>query len=75
MSKAADISRAARIVTFPESMVSMISLVSLSKAVSVEWNFRYADLRGEKLGGMERLKKEKQSMSTVLSNEFRALKN
>ena len=42
-SKAADISRAARIVTFPESMASMISLVNLSKAVSVEWNFRYAD--------------------------------
>ena len=37
-----------------ESMASMISLVNLSKAVSVEWNFRYADWRGEKLGEMER---------------------
>ena len=50
VSKAADISRAARIVTFPESMASMMSLVNLSKAVSVEWNFRYADWRGEKKG-------------------------
>ena len=54
VSKAANISRAARIVTFPESMVSMIWLVSLSKAVSVEQNFRYADWRGEKLGEIER---------------------
>ena len=35
--------RAAKIVTFSESMTTMISLVNLSKAVSVEWNFRYAD--------------------------------
>ena len=33
-------SKAVRIVIFPESMVSMISFVSLSKAVSVEWNLR-----------------------------------
>ena len=38
VSKAADISKAVRIVIFPESMVSMISFVSLSKAVSVEHN-------------------------------------
>ena len=36
VSKAADMSKAVRIVIFPESMVSMISFVSLSKAVSVE---------------------------------------
>ena len=29
---------------FPESMVSMMSFVSLSRAVSVEWNLRYAGL-------------------------------
>ena len=36
VSKAADMLRAVRIVIFPESMVSMMSLVSLSRAVSVE---------------------------------------
>ena len=39
VSKAADILRTARIVTFPELMAAMISLVNLSKAVSVEWNW------------------------------------
>ena len=43
-------SRAVRIVIFPESMVSMMSFVSLSRAVSVEWNLRYADCKGQKLG-------------------------
>ena len=36
VSKAVDISKAVRIVILPETMVSMISFVSLSKAVSVE---------------------------------------
>ena len=36
VSNAADMSRVVRIVIFPESMVSMISFVSLSRAVSVE---------------------------------------
>ena len=36
VSKAADMSKAVRIVISPESIVSMISFVSLSKAVSVE---------------------------------------
>ena len=51
VSKAADISRAARIVTFPESMVSMISLVSLREAVSVEW-------KGWKTGRNGKVRKE-----------------
>ena len=38
--RVADISKAVRIVIFQESVVSMISFVSLSKAVSVEWNLR-----------------------------------
>ena len=73
VSKAADISRAARIVTFPESMVTMISLVSLSKAVSVEWNFRYADWRGEKLGEMERWgrRRAKAKRSNILPIVFK----
>ena len=73
VSKAADISRAARIVTFPKSMVSMISLVSLSKAVSVEWNFRYADWRGEKLGEMERWgrRRAKAKRSNILPTVFK----
>ena len=50
VSNAADMSRAVRIVIFPESMVSMMSFVSLSRAVSVEWNLRYADCKGQKLG-------------------------
>ena len=40
MTNAADMSRAVTIVILPESIVSMISLVSLSRAVSVEWNLR-----------------------------------
>ena len=73
VSKAADISKAARIATFPESMVSMISLVSLSKAVSVEWNFRYADWRGEKLGEMERWgrRRARAKRSTILPIVFK----
>ena len=53
VSKAADMSKAVRIVIFPESIFSMISFVSLSKAVSVEWNLRLADCKGEKLGDFE----------------------
>ena len=53
VSKAADMSKAVRVVIFPESIVSMISFVSLSKAVSVEWNLRYADCKGQKLGDFE----------------------
>ena len=73
VSKAADISRAARIVTFPESMASKISLVNLSKAVSVEWNFRYADWRGEKLGEMERWgrRRAKAKRSNILPIVFK----
>ena len=41
VSNAADMSRAVRIVIFPESIVSMMSFVNLSRAVSVEWNLRY----------------------------------
>ena len=40
VSNAADMSRAVNIVILPESIVSIISLVSLSRAVSVEWNLR-----------------------------------
>ena len=73
VSKAADISWAARIVTFPETMASMISLVNLSKAVSVEWNFRYADWRGEKLGEMERWgrRRAKPKRSNILQKVFK----
>ena len=40
VSNAADISRAVRIVILQESMFSKMSFVSLSRAVSVEWNLR-----------------------------------
>ena len=54
-------------------MVSMISLVSLSKAVSVEWNFRYADWMGEKLGEVERWgrRRARAKRSNILPNVFK----
>ena len=53
VSNAAEISNAASIMTVHKSMVPKISLVALSKAYSVQWNFLYAYWRNDKLREME----------------------